>query len=440
MESPRRRSVAHHREFQAAQDDRIKHYRSNAMINFHFRLAGTATTIDIRHGRIVLLRSEGRGGVGAARFYFNGNKSKWKDFLELPLIQPEKVLTLPLDITFDRSYAYEYVGEDTVDGHACHVLSFTPVDPTRALYRGRVWIDKASWARVRVDSVQTKVESPFLSNEEKTTYQPLTAPDGGEDWVISRIDGQQIYSTGGRSFIVLREITFSDFLMNDAGFEEARSSAYSLTTRCSGTRTRGSVISRRRRPGSARSRKRSTPGTLFALGAHSLRSEPPTIRSPARRQLLQLRRFRHRAADERVLRGSPAQPQRDAHPNIGGTGIELGSDVFLTALDRTDKQFVNGEEIEELNVKSLQQSISFNLGRQVGDFLKLRTTYDLTWQDYKEDDDTGQPLRPAQGHARADRRAERHCTPGRATRSWAKPPTRSATTSSSGVSRRTATA
>jgi hypothetical protein len=49
---------------------------------------------------------------------------------------------------------------------------------------------------------------------------------------------------------------------------------------------------------------------------------------------------------------------------------------------------VNGEEIEELNVKSLQQSISFNLGRQVGDFLKLRTTYDLTWQDYKEDDDT----------------------------------------------------
>jgi len=113
-------------------------------------------------------------------------------------------------------------GEETVEGRGCYVLSFTPVDPTRTLYRGRVWIDKTSYARVRVSSIQTNVEPPFLSNEERTTYKPATGPDGGDDWVISRIDGQQIYSTGGRNFIVLRDIVFSNHRINDAEFDTVR--------------------------------------------------------------------------------------------------------------------------------------------------------------------------------------------------------------------------
>src|SRR4029453_1461046 len=126
---------------------------------------------------------------------------RWKDFPELPLVQPEKFLTLPLDITFDRSYRYEYDGEDVVEGRQCHVLRFEPVDPERTLYRGRVWIDKGTWARVRGQSIQTGAHPPSLSSEEKATYAPMTK-DGKQIWVVSRIDGQQIFSATGRNFIV----------------------------------------------------------------------------------------------------------------------------------------------------------------------------------------------------------------------------------------------
>ena len=99
------------------------------MITFHFTIAGASRTVDVGMGGSYYFDTKGGAEWELRDYYLNGNKSHWKEFPELPLIQPEKVLTLPLDITFDRSYTYEYDGEDVVDGRTCHVLRFEPVDP-----------------------------------------------------------------------------------------------------------------------------------------------------------------------------------------------------------------------------------------------------------------------------------------------------------------------
>src|SRR5262249_40771123 len=89
-------------------------------------------------------------------------------------------------------------------------------------YRGRVWIDKGTFNKVRTAVTQTKLETPFVSNEERDTYGPVQ-----EDlWVLMKIDGQQIYTTVGRNFIVKREVTFQNFRINDAQFEAERADAY----------------------------------------------------------------------------------------------------------------------------------------------------------------------------------------------------------------------
>ena len=76
------------------------------MINFHFRLAGSSRTIDVGMAGAYYYDPKGGAEWELRDYYLNGNRSRWKQFPELPLIQPEKVLTLPLDITFDRSYRY----------------------------------------------------------------------------------------------------------------------------------------------------------------------------------------------------------------------------------------------------------------------------------------------------------------------------------------------
>ena len=379
--------IAKYREFQAAQDAGLRHYRSDAMINFHFRLAGTSTTIDVGLGGSYFFDPKGGAEWEIRDYYLNGNKSKWKEFPELPLVQPEKVVTLPLDITFDRSYGYVLDGEETVEGRGCYVLSFTPVDPTRTLYRGRVWIDKTSYARVRVSSIQTNVEPPFLSNEERTTYKPATGPDGGDDWVISPIDGQQIYSTGGRNFIVLRDIVFSNHRINDAEFDTVRQEAYQSNHQILRDTEKGFRYLEKTPNGERHVKYDMDTNQLFGLGGVLY---DPSLTHPA--PLLGVNYFDYdfhkTGIQTNVFFAGVLASINATHPNIGGTGLELGSDLFLSLLARTDREFENGEEVKSRDVKTRQQSIAFNLGHAVGDFLKLRTTYELSYQAFGTADDT----------------------------------------------------
>mgnify|MGYP000597386412 CR=1 FL=1 len=72
-------------------------------------------------------------------FFFEGVKWRSGRLPELPLIQPEKVITLPLDLTLDKTYSYRLIGRDRVGGREAYELEFQPFDPDalRALLRTR---------------------------------------------------------------------------------------------------------------------------------------------------------------------------------------------------------------------------------------------------------------------------------------------------------------
>ena len=109
-------------------------------------------------------------------FYINGVRWKYGSIPELPLIQPEKVSQLPLDIHLTNDYRYQLVRETEVDGYRVYEVSFQP--PPNApgslpLYRGTVWIDKRTWARIRISMVQLNLTGEVLSNEERVDFQPF---------------------------------------------------------------------------------------------------------------------------------------------------------------------------------------------------------------------------------------------------------------------------
>ena len=212
------------------QQDRLERWMAQGRIDFHFKLAQGGATIDVSVDSNYFWERGGQLEWEQTTYYINGNPVRWKNIPELPLIQPEKVITLPLDLTLDRTYQYRLVGEDRVNGRETYVVAFEPGagDSGRSLYRGRVWIDKQSFARLKASVVQSRLEAPVLSNEEVDRFGLHQGPDGRSYWMFDDIDGQQVWNAAGRTFVVRREVKFTAYDINPplARFEERRRAAY----------------------------------------------------------------------------------------------------------------------------------------------------------------------------------------------------------------------
>src|SRR5207253_3836984 len=109
-------------------------------------------------------------------FFINGVKWKYGKIPELPLIQPEKVTQLPLDIHLTNEYRYQLVRETDMLGYHTYEVRFEPPPNAPAalpLYRGTVWIDTRTWARIRISMIQLNLTGEVLSNEERVDFTPF---------------------------------------------------------------------------------------------------------------------------------------------------------------------------------------------------------------------------------------------------------------------------
>jgi len=108
------------------QDDRLSRWIAKARADIHFKLAQGGGSIDVGIESTYFWRRGQPLEWQQTRYYVNGNRITWKKIPELPLIQPEKVVTLPVDLTFDKTYDYKLSGEDTIDGRPAYVVAFEP--------------------------------------------------------------------------------------------------------------------------------------------------------------------------------------------------------------------------------------------------------------------------------------------------------------------------
>jgi hypothetical protein len=208
--------IARNRQVEKFQEDRLDRWIAKGRADLHFKIAQGGGSVDVSIESTYFWRRGAQLEWQQTRYYFNGNLVTWKKIPELPLVQPAKVVTLPLDLTFDKTYDYRLAGEDTLGGRQAYIVSFEPVASLagKSLYRGKVWIDKASFVRLRTSVIQTNLDPPVLQNEEVDTYVPVSAGDGGSFILIGKVDGQQLWSGGGRNFVVRRELAFTDFALN----------------------------------------------------------------------------------------------------------------------------------------------------------------------------------------------------------------------------------
>lgn len=381
--------IARHQRFEAWQRDRLLHYRGDGGITLHIRFGNLSGTFDITAaGQFFWDRRTGAEWA-IDDIYFNGVRSVWKKFPELPFISREQVAAVPLDLDLDRRYRYERLEDQVIDGRECYQLRFRPLDDSEPLYRGRVSIDKATYAKVRVAAVATQVSPPTISVEDRTVYRPVEGPEGLTYWVLARIDGQEIRTISGRNLVIVREVDFREVNVNDLGFHEERREAYASDRQMLRDTPTGMKWLERTEEGSRQVRSKPDNQQLFALGGvlydEGLDGAVPLLGV----------NYTHmdvggKAKLLNVFFAGVFANVTLTDPSLFGTKVDLGANLSGFALYGNDLYYDRGVEDVEQRLRERSQSLWFDFGYPLGQYVKLRGSYELDWIDYKEADETAE--------------------------------------------------
>ena len=212
--------LARHQQARAAEDRLLTAHIVIARMGQHFRPTSTDPGFDVVTDNRFFADGD---GVEWEELTFSVNGTKWgPDRPPFPLLQPEKVLSPPLDLRLDADYRYRLDGTATVDGTACYVVRFDPVAEQRSLYRGTVWIDRQSFRRVKLQAVQTGLSAPVVSNDETVRFAKVGSIDGRDIHLPVETIARQIVLIAGRNILVEKSARFTGYELNPADFAARR--------------------------------------------------------------------------------------------------------------------------------------------------------------------------------------------------------------------------
>jgi hypothetical protein len=215
--------IFRHQQVQAAQDAVLQNYTAHVRIEQHFRPSAADAAYNlVTENRLFWDHAT----VEWEELSFELNGAKWtSNRPAFPLVQPEKVVSLPLDLRMDQDYTYRLDGVDTIDGRPAFAVRFDPAGSTRALYRGTVWIDRKTYVKLKIQAVETQLSGSVVSNDETQLFAPAGELQGRPVWLLTRLVSKQTFLIAGRNVLVERTVRLADFVLNESGFETERSAA-----------------------------------------------------------------------------------------------------------------------------------------------------------------------------------------------------------------------
>jgi hypothetical protein len=377
--------IARHREYRARHDSVLRNYRASALMEQHFRPTLTDTGYDVVTENEYFVDDE---GVEWEERSFSVNGSKWgSDRPPFPLLQPEKVLSLPLELRLDQDYRYELDGIERVGDAECYRVRFEPTRDDAALYRGTVWIDRVTFARWRVRAVQTRTSAPVVSNEEEHTYQQVADVNGFPLLLLSRLTARQIILIAGRNLLLEKAATFSNFRVNDSEFGLARDAARQGPSVMYRDTERGvryfvkdgeTRVIRDRATASARA---------MAMGV----MVDPSFAFPLPIFGINYLDFEFRGRPDTqfaLLFGGVLAAGNLQRPQLGGTNLDASVDFFAIAAPASDRLYAEGGERESEALLTWPLTTGVNLGWQYTAFQKAQLQYQLRYDAFVRDHTT----------------------------------------------------
>lgn len=382
--------------FEDGQRRRLRHYQAVNSTTLRFQAASGVQAIEATFEGEIFARQGEPFDWAWQRFLINGVRWRGKSIPEIPLVQPEKAAAMPLEILFTKEYRYQLAGTERVNGRDCWVVDFAPTVPTngRTLYRGRVWVDRELFARVRTRAVQLGLQGEVISNEEVLDYSPIDGAGEPAAWAAEsyflplRTTGQQLLSVFNSATVVEKEVVLTQVIVNGPDFDARRAAVMASEATMVRDTDAGLRYLVPGEPGEERVVKEGYDSSkLFALAGvfydDSLDYPLPLAGinyfdlefGGAERQL-------------NAFFGGVLGIVNYSDPRFLGTRLDLGVDVFGLAIKTTDQLYREEVEQPREEVREQPARVTFNLGYPLGSFVKLSSSYQLSWTAYDRSDDT----------------------------------------------------
>jgi hypothetical protein len=381
--------LARHQQARAAQDRLVSAYVVRARMEQHFRPAITDPGFDVVTDNRFFAD---RDGVEWEELSFSVNGTRWgADRPAFPLLQPEKVLAPPLDLELNASYRYRLTGVDTSDGTPCYVVAFDPIESGRALYRGAVWIDTASFRRVKLRAVQTGLTGHVVSNEETIRFAPVATVDDRPIVLPVESVGRQIVLIAGRNLLIEKTTTFRGYEINPEDFVSRRTVARKGDRVMYRDTDRGTRYYVKEGDGRIVSERATTSAKAMAVGV----TLDPSFGFPLPIFGINYLDFAFGGPDSQLalLFGGVLALGNVQRPRLLGSPLDGSVDFFAIAVPGSDRVYDASGEREAERLLTWPLSGGMNLGYQFTSFQKVSAQYQLRFDAYIHDRTTDESYR-----------------------------------------------
>jgi len=379
--------IARHQQQQRAQDALVRNYSASARTEQHFRPTMTDPGYDVVTENRYYVAGD---GIEWEELTFSVNGSKWgADRPPFPLLQPEKVLSLPLQLRFDNDYRYKLEGAERIGEYDCYVVRFEPAGQAQSLYRGTVWIERKTFARVKVSAVQTGLSAPVVSNEEIQTYRPITSIGNRPIFLFAGLTARQIILIAGRNILVEKIVAFDDFRVNDPGFEEARTGARRGDGVMYRETDKGLRYYVKQGNGRVVSERATRTARAMAMGV----TLDPSYAFPLPILGINYLNFEFRGRQDTqlaVLFAGVLAAGNIQRPKLAGTPLDASVDFFAIAVPSSDRLYESSGEREEERLLTWPLTTGLNLGWQFTPFQKVSAQYQFRFDGFARDRTTSE--------------------------------------------------
>jgi hypothetical protein len=219
--------VARWQQNREAQEQKLENYLASSFLSLHFEATTLEPGFDISMQLEQFFSRDGQMELAQKEFYLNGVKFGKNHELPLPEIEPEKVMSQPLELKLNERYDYKLLGTEQVDGIMCFVVGVEPKVRDEVLYSGKIWIDGTTFREVKQYLSQRSVKSNVLVNVETQNFALVRDDKGNQFNLLRSISAQQLLNAAGRDFVLQRTVQFSNYVINTPHFSDALAAEHS---------------------------------------------------------------------------------------------------------------------------------------------------------------------------------------------------------------------
>ena len=217
--------VARWQQYREAQKRKLDNYQASNFMSLHFESTSVAQAFDISMRLREFFERGGKMEYEQTELYVNGVKFSYKREFPLPQLEPEKVLTQPLELTLNERYTYKLLGTEQIEGSQCYVVGVEPKSLDENLYSGKIWIDGVSFREVRQTLSQRGAKSNIVVNVETQNFALVGDGKGNQYNLLRSVSAQQTLNAAGRDFLLQRTLQFSDYAINTPRYTEELTAA-----------------------------------------------------------------------------------------------------------------------------------------------------------------------------------------------------------------------